>query len=185
MGQAVRITDPILAIKMGIGMVHQHFMLVPSLTVAENIVLGQEPKRYKTLFHMEKAVKDTEELCEKYNLKVDARATIESLPVGQKQKVEILKALYRKAKVLIMDEPTAVLTPQETEELFVELKRMREAGHTILFISHKLHEVKALCDRVTVLRLGRTVGTAELKSLSEQAISRMMVGRDVVLKIEK
>lgn len=184
-GQAVKITDPICAIDMGIGMVHQHFMLVPSLTVAENIVLGREPKRYKTLLHMEKAVKDTEELCEKYNLKVDARARIDSLPVGQKQKVEILKALYRRAKVLILDEPTAVLTPQETEELFVELKRMREAGHTIIFISHKLNEVKELCDRVTVLRLGRTVGTADLKGLSEQAISRMMVGRDVILKIEK
>lgn len=184
-GSQVRITDPISAIDMGIGMVHQHFMLVPSLTVAENIVLGREPKKYGALVDMETAVRETSEICERYNLKVDPTARVDSLPVGQKQKVEILKALYRKAKVLILDEPTAVLTPQETEELFVELKRMREAGHTIIFISHKLNEVKELCDRVTVLRLGRTIGTADLEGLSEQQISRMMVGRDVILKIQK
>lgn len=184
-GNPVKITDPISAIEMGIGMVHQHFMLVPSLTVAENIVLGREPKRAGVLIDMDKAVKDTREICEKYNLSVDPTARVRDLPVGMKQKVEILKALYRQAQVLILDEPTAVLTPQETAELFVELKRMKEAGHTIIFISHKLNEVKELCDRVTVLRLGRTIGTRELKNLSEQEISRMMVGRDVILKIHK
>lgn len=184
-GKVVNITDPISAIDMGIGMVHQHFMLVPSLTVAENIVLGREPKKNGVLIDMDKAIKETEALCEKYNLKVNPVARVKDLPVGMKQKVEILKALYRKAKVLILDEPTAVLTPQETAELFVELKRMKETGHTIIFISHKLNEVKELCDRVTVLRLGRTIGTADLKDLSEQEISRMMVGRDIVLKIEK
>ncbi len=184
-GKPVNITDPISAIDMGIGMVHQHFMLVPSLTVAENIVLGREPKKYKTLIDMEKAVRDTNEICEKYNLKVDPTARVRDLSVGLKQKVEILKALYRKAKVLILDEPTAVLTPQETAELFVELKKMKESGHTIIFISHKLNEVKELCDRVTVLRLGRTIGTADLAGLSEQEISRMMVGRDVILEIDK
>lgn len=184
-GQPANITDPISAIEKGIGMVHQHFMLVPSLTVAENIVLGQEPRKSGILMDMEKAVKETQEICDKYNLKVDPMARVRDLPVGQKQKVEILKALYRKAKVLILDEPTAVLTPQETDELFVELKRMKEAGHTIIFISHKLNEVKELCDRVTVLRLGKTIGTADLEGLTEQEISRMMVGRDIILKIEK
>ena len=184
-GQHVKIDNPISAIDMGIGMVHQHFMLVPSLTVAENIVLGREPKRSGILIDMEKAVKDTTEICEKYNLRVDPRAKVRDLPVGMKQKVEILKALYRQAKVLILDEPTAVLTPQETAELFVELKRMKEAGHTIIFISHKLNEVKELCDRVTVLRLGRSIGTADLDGMTEQEISRMMVGRDVILEIEK
>lgn len=184
-GQPAQITDPIRAIALGIGMVHQHFMLVPSLTVAENIVLGQEPRKAGVLVDMNMAVHETAALCEKYNLKVDPTARVRDLPVGMKQKVEILKALYRKAKVLILDEPTAVLTPQETAELFVELKRMKENGHTIIFISHKLNEVKELCDRVTVLRLGRTVGTADLAGLTEQEISRMMVGRDVILKIEK
>lgn len=184
-GKPVRITDPISAIEMGIGMVHQHFMLVPSLTVAENIVLGREPKKYKTLLDIGRAIRDTKEICEKYNLNVNPTARVQDLSVGLKQKVEILKALYRKAKVLILDEPTAVLTPQETAELFVELKRMKESGHTIIFISHKLGEVKELCDRVTVLRMGRTVGTADLAGLNEQEISRMMVGRDVILQIEK
>ncbi len=184
-GKPVKIDGPISAIDMGIGMVHQHFMLVPSLTVAENIVLGREPRKSGVLVDMEKAIADTAALCGKYNLKVDPAARVRDLPVGMKQKVEILKALYRQAKVLILDEPTAVLTPQETEELFVELKRMKEAGHTVIFISHKLNEVKELCDRVTVLRLGRTVGTADLAGLTEREISRMMVGRDVILKIEK
>ena len=184
-GEPVKITDPISAIDMGIGMVHQHFMLVPSLTVAENIVLGREPKKKGLLVNMEEAIRDTQAICDKYNLKVDPTARVRDLPVGQKQKVEILKALYRRAKVLILDEPTAVLTPQETAELFVELKRMKESGHTIIFISHKLNEVKELCDRVTVLRLGRTIGTADLAGLSEQEISRMMVGRDVILEIRK
>ena len=184
-GEPAKIENPISAIEQGIGMVHQHFMLVPSLTVAENIVLGREPRKSGVLIDMEKAVRDTTQICEKYNLKVDPTARVRDLPVGMKQKVEILKALYRQAKVLILDEPTAVLTPQETSELFVELKRMKEEGHTIIFISHKLNEVKELCDRVTVLRLGRTIGTADLEGLSEQEISRMMVGRDVILKIEK
>ena len=184
-GKPAKITDPISAIEQGIGMVHQHFMLVPSLTVAENIVLGREPKKPTGLIDMEKAIAETRAICEKYNFQLDPTARVRDLPVGLKQKVEILKALYRNAQVLILDEPTAVLTPQETGELFVELKRMRESGHTIIFISHKLGEVKELCDRVTVLRLGRTIGTADLAGLTEQDISRMMVGRDVILKIEK
>lgn len=155
-GQEVKINNPLDAIAHGVGMVHQHFMLVPSLTVAENIVLGMEPKK-NGLFDMEEAVKITEVACKKYNLIVNPRTAVRDLPVGQKQKVEILKALVRGAEIIILDEPTAVLTPQETAELFVELKHLRDQGHTIVFISHKLNEIKELCDRLTVLRLGKSV----------------------------
>lgn len=183
-GQEVKIHNPLEAIAYGVGMVHQHFMLVPSLTVAENMVLGIEPKK-NGVFDFEEAVRITEEIAKKYNLDVDARAKVDDLPVGFKQKVEILKALLRGAEILILDEPTAVLTPQETAELFVELKHLRDKGHTIVFISHKLNEIKEICDRLTVLRLGKSVGTANVADVTEQQISRMMVGRDVVLKVEK
>ena len=183
-GKEVRFNGPLDAIANGVGMVHQHFMLVPSLTVAENVVLGMEPKK-GGMFDFEEAVRITEEACNKYNLKVDARAKVEDLPVGNKQKVEIVKALVRGAEILILDEPTAVLTPQETAELFVELKHLKEQGHTIVFISHKLHEIKELCDRITILRLGKSVGKANVADVTEQDISRMMVGRDVVLKVDK
>ncbi len=183
-GEKVKINNPLEAIAHGVGMVHQHFMLVPSLTVAENIVLGMEPKK-KGLFDLEEAFRITQEASEKYNLKVDPRATVESLSVASKQKVEILKALIRGAEILILDEPTAVLTPQETAELFVELKNLKEQGHTIVFISHKLNEIKELCDRLTVLRLGKSVGYAIVDEVSERDISKMMVGRDVILKVEK
>ena len=183
-GEEINIDNPTVAIKHGIGMVHQHFMLVPSLTVAENLVLGMEPKK-NGLFNMEQAVKLTEEASKKYNFKINAIARIQDLPVGQKQKVEILKALVRGAKILILDEPTAVLTPQETKELFIELKGLKNEGYTVIFISHKLNEVTELCDRLTVMRNGRTVGVDEIKNVTEQDISRMMVGRDVVLDIEK
>ena len=173
-GQEVKINNPLDAIAHGVGMVHQHFMLVPSLTVAENIVLGMEPKK-NGLFDMEEAVKITEEACKKYNLIVNPRTAVRDLPVGQKQKVEILKALVRGAEIIILDEPTAVLTPQETAELFVELKHLRDQGHTIVFISHKLNEIKELCDRLTVLRLGKSVGKAIVADVTEQDISRMMV----------
>lgn len=183
-GEEVQINNSLEAIDYGVGMVHQHFMLIPSLSVAENIVLGMEPK--KGLFiDFQAAVKMTEEVSKKYNLKVDARAKVADLSVGVKQKVEILKALIRGAEVLILDEPTAVLTPQETEELFVELKHLREQGYTIIFISHKLNEIKELCDRLTVLRHGKLVGVEEVANVTEQEISKMMVGRDVVLKIDK
>ena len=183
-GKEVRFSGPLDAIANGVGMVHQHFMLVPSLTVAENVVLGMEPKK-GGMFDFEEAVLITQEACDKYNLKVDPRAKVEDLPVGNKQKVEIIKALVRGAEILILDEPTAVLTPQETAELFVELKHLKEQGHTIVFISHKLHEIKELCDRITILRLGKSVGKANVADVSEADISRMMVGRDVVLKVEK
>lgn len=183
-GRQIQISSPNAAIDHGIGMVHQHFMLVPSLTVAENIVLGSEPK--KGLYvNLKKAVAETKELSEKYNLIVDPSAKIRDLPVGIKQKVEILKALYRGAEVLILDEPTAVLTPQETKELFEELHLLKDQGNTIIFISHKLHEIKELCDRITIMRNGRSQGVFYVSDVSEAEISRLMVGRDVILKVEK
>lgn len=183
-GEKVRLQSPQDAIDRGIGMVHQHFMLVPSFTVAENMVLGMEPRRGVGINYAQ-ALKMTEETARKYNLAVDPKAKVEDLTVGMKQKVEILKALLRGAKILILDEPTAVLTPQETEELFRELKVLKEQGHTIVFISHKLKEVKAICDRITIMRAGRSEGVFETRDVSEQEISRLMVGRDVVLKYDK
>ncbi len=172
------------ALELGIGMVHQHFMLVPSLTVAENIVLGREIKKGFFL-DKTKANEVTDELATTYNLPVPAGVKIRDISVSQKQKVEILKALYRGAKVLILDEPTAVLTPQEIEELFDELRLLRESGHTIIFISHKLNEIKALCDRMTIMRDGLTVGVYDVDKVSEDDISRLMVGRDVDINIPK
>ena len=183
-GETVRLTSPTVAISKGIGMVHQHFMLVPSLTVAENIVLGMAPK--KGLFiDYKKAVEITEEYARKYNLFVDPDKRVMDIPVGMKQKVEILKALVRGAKILILDEPTAVLTTQETEELFRELIHLKEQGYTIIFISHKLKEIKQITDRLTIMRAGRSMGVYETASITEQEISRLMVGRDVVLAVQK
>lgn len=183
-GEKVRLQSPQDAIDRGIGMVHQHFMLVPSFTVAENMVLGMEPRKGLGI-HYAEAIRMTEETARKYNLAVNPKAKVEDLTVGMKQKVEILKALLRGAKILILDEPTAVLTPQETEELFRELQQLKEHGHTIVFISHKLKEVKAICDRITILRGGSSEGVFQTADVSEQEISRLMVGRDVVLKYDK
>lgn len=183
-GEKVNITSPQMAIGLGIGMVHQHFMLVPSLSVTENMIMGVEPT--KGIFIDKKyARQQVEEIGKKYNLYIDPDKKVADLTVGQKQKVEILKALFRGAKILILDEPTAVLTPQETAELFEELKHLRENGYTIIFISHKLNEVKELCDRITIIRRGVTMGVHNVADVSEEDISRLMVGRDVVLKIEK
>lgn len=186
-GQEVNFKDPLDAIANGIGMVWQHFMLCPSLTVAENMVLGMEPKKHGKWGSLDKkkAVQMAQEVADKYGFKIDVTEKVGDLTVGAKQKVEIMKVLMRGAEVIILDEPTAVLTPQETEELFVQLRSLRDLGHTIIFISHHLDEVKELCDRLTVLRLGKSVGKAELKDVTTQDISRMMVGRDVMLKIEK
>ncbi len=172
------------AIASGIGMVHQHFMLVPSLTVAENIVLGTEPKK-GIFYSREEAIRITGELAKQYNLDVDPTSVVKDISVGLKQKVEILKALFRGAKILILDEPTAVLTPQETDELFRELKILKEKGHTIIFISHKLKEIKQICDRITIMRNGKSVGVHAVSDVSEEDISRLMVGRDVILTVEK
>ena len=183
-GEKVNFTSSKQALEKGIGMVHQHFMLVPSLSVAENLILGHETSK-SGFINIEEAIVQTEEISKKYNLKVDARAKVKDISIAMKQKLEILKALYRGAKILILDEPTAVLTPQEIEELFRQLKLLKEQGYTIIFISHKLHEIKELCDRLTVLRDGRTMGTYSVSELSEKEISKLMVGRDVDLNIEK
>lgn len=184
-GEEVTIKSSQDAISKGIGMVHQHFMLVPSLTVAENIVLGVEPKKLGVFLDMEKAIKLSEEIANKYNFDIDVTSKVEDLTVGLKQKVEILKALYRGAKILILDEPTAVLTPQETEELFIQLKKLKELGHTMIFISHKLDEVKSICDRATVMRNGKSMGTYYVKDISTEEMSKLMVGRDVILSFDK
>ena len=184
-GKETTIKSPQDAIIKGIGMVHQHFMLVPSLTVAENIILGVEPTNSKIFIDYDKAVEISKEIAEKYNFDIDVTSRVEDLPVGIKQKVEILKALYRGADILILDEPTAVLTPQETDELFVQLKKLKEQGHTLIFISHKLDEIKAICDRATIMRNGKSKGTHNVSDISTNEMSRLMVGRDVVLSFDK
>lgn len=184
-GEEVHIESPLHALELGIGMVHQHFMLVDSLSVAENMVLGAEPRKGRLFFDAKQAVKMTEETARKFNLPVDPNALIKDLTVGYKQRVEILKVLLRGVQILILDEPTAVLTPQETDELFEQLIALKNQGYTIVFISHKLQEVKQICDRITVLRLGQVTGSANINDVSIQDISRMMVGRDVMLEIEK
>ncbi len=183
-GTEITLKSPQEAISKGIGMVHQHFMLVPSLTVAENIVLGVEPKN-GIFIDMNKAVELSDNIAKKYNFDIDVTLKVEELPVGIKQKVEILKALYRGADILILDEPTAVLTPQETDELFVQLKKLKEDGHTIIFISHKLDEIKSICDRATIMRNGKSKGTHNVSDISTSEMSRLMVGRDVVLSFDK
>ncbi|ABR29897.1 heme ABC transporter ATP-binding protein [Thermosipho melanesiensis] len=183
-GNKVEIKGPKDAIKNGIGMVHQHFMLVDTLTVAENIVLGSEPIKGLN-FDLNKARKEVQELSEKYGLYVDVDAKIEDISVGMQQRVEILKTLYRGANIIILDEPTAVLTPQEVEELFEIMRKLKNDGKTILFISHKLHEVMEISERITVMRLGKVTGELETSKTNPKEIARHMVGRDVVLRVEK
>jgi len=182
-GRRVHLRSPRDAITHGVGMVHQHFMLVPVMTVAENITLGlQRPRFLLNLAQIEQEVAD---LSEQYGLRVDPKARIWQLSVGEQQRVEILKMLYRGADVLIMDEPTAVLTPPEVEDLFVTLRRMANEGKTIIFIRHKLDEVMAISDRITVLREGRVVATVDTDKASPQELARMMVGREVLFRVEK
>jgi ABC-type uncharacterized transport system ATPase subunit len=183
-GEAVHFASPHDAIARGIGMVHQHFMLIPVFTVAENLVLGAELTR-GPLLDMASAEARVRDLSSRYSLKVDPLARVQDLPVGIQQRVEILKALYRNAEILILDEPTAVLTPQEVGELYTILRALRDQGHTIIFITHKLREVLTICDRVTVLRDGKVVGTRNAGDVTEAALARMMVGRDVLLHVEK
>lgn len=184
MGQEVKIHSVAQALSLGLGMVQQHFMLVNSMTVAENVLLGAEPTR-GLLLQREEAARLTRELCEKYSFHIDVNARIEDLPVGDKQKVEILKVLYRQARVIILDEPTAVLTPQETEELFKQLVILKEEGHTIVFISHKLREVREICDRVTIMRKGKTVGTFPLSEITTEEISTLMMGQEISQEVVK
>ena len=183
-GKKVEFHSPAEAIALGIGMVHQHFQLVPVMTVAENIVLGAE-KTKGIKFDLDSAEKEVTELSFKYGLEVDAKARIEDLPVGMQQRVEILKMLYRKADILIMDEPTAVLTPQETDELLKVMQGFAEKGVGVIFITHKLREVLAIADRVVVLRNGKVVGTAKPKETDQEGLATMMVGRSVVLDVQK
>jgi ABC-type uncharacterized transport system ATPase subunit len=180
-GRPASIASPTDAIDLGIGMIHQHFMLVESLTVAENVALGL-PSSRGPLTDLDRVSKRIEELAGVYGLRVDPDAYIWQLAVGQKQRVEILKALYRGAALLILDEPTAVLTPQEVDEFFVTLRQMTRDGHAIIFISHKLHEVLAISDRVTVLRDGQRVDSCSIEGCTKASLAQMMVGREVTMK---
>ena len=177
-GQPVPIASPNDAINLGIGMIHQHFMLVQTLTVAENVALGL-PSTRGLLTDLDRVSKRIVELAEIYGLKIDPDAYIWQLSVGQQQRVEIIKALYRGAALLILDEPTAVLTPQEVDELFVIMKQMVKDGHALIFISHKLHEVVEISNRVTVLRDGRKIGTRPTSEITKQILANWMVGREV------
>mgnify|MGYP003313614518 FL=1 len=172
------------AIRRGIGMVHQHFQLVPVFSVAENVILGDEP--HKSVFvNMKKATAEVARLSEEYGLKVDVNAKVEDLPVGTQQRVEIFKALYRKAENLIMDEPTAVLTPQETDELLKVMHGFADNGVAVIFITHKLREVLALADTIEVLRGGEVVGTTTPAETAQAGLAQMMVGRSVLLRVDK
>ncbi len=183
-GQVREVRTPHDAIALGVGMVHQHFMLVEPMTVAENIVLGAEPGSATTL-DLRRAAAEIRRVSDEFKLAVNPNATIESLSVGQQQRVELLKALYRHAQLLILDEPTAVLTPQEVEEFFAILRRMREQGKTIVIITHKLSEVLAISDNVTVMRDGRVVGDLKTTETNAAELARLMVGREVLLRVEK
>ncbi len=184
-GQRVSISGPRDAIRLGIGMVHQHFMLIPPLTVAENIVLGREPGGLGAAFDFKRARADILALSKQYGLPIDPTIRIEKLSVGLQQRVEILKVLYRKADILIMDEPTGVLTPQETDDLFAVLRGLVSQGKTIIFITHKLREVLELTDTITVLRRGKNVGGLLTAETNQAEIARMMVGREVLLRVNK
>jgi simple sugar transport system ATP-binding protein len=183
-GQAIEIKNPHQAIDLGIGMVHQNFMLVPSFTIAANVVLGREPVKGQ-LVDTDEAVRVTERIAQEYGLDVDPLARVEATPVGMRQRVEILKTLYRGADLLILDEPTAVLTPQETDELFQAVRRLVDQGKTVIFITHKLIEVKEISDRVTVMRLGQVTGKVRTADVTEEDIARMMVGREVLFRVDK
>jgi len=173
------------AIDRGIGMVHQHFMLIPVMTVAENIVLEVEPRKAGVLLDYDQAVERVREISTRYGLAVNPTAKVENISVGQQQRVEILKALYRGAEILILDEPTAVLTPQEAGELFAIIKSLQEGGTSIIFISHKLNEVLEIADRITVLRRGKMIDTVPREGATEEGLAKMMVGREVLLRVEK
>ncbi len=183
-GKEVRITDPNVANGLGIGMVHQHFKLVHNFTITENIILGLEPKK-GVVVDIRSAAKRIAELSEKYGLNVDPYAKIEDVSVGMQQRVEILKMLYRNAEVLIFDEPTSVLTPQEIQELMKIMRNLIDEGKSIILITHKLKEIKAIADRCTVIRRGKLIGTVEVASTSEAKMAEMMVGREVSFSVTK
>jgi general nucleoside transport system ATP-binding protein len=184
-GKPVSISSPRAAIEHGIGMVHQHFMLIPVMTVAENIVLATEPRTAGVFLDYDTAVRRVRDLSSAFNFAIDPDARVESITVGQQQRVEILKALYRGADILILDEPTAVLTPQEADELFGILKTLQREGMSIIFISHKLREVLDIADRITVLRRGKKIETVPREGATQEGLARLMVGREVLLRVEK
>ncbi len=183
-GQVINIANPNDAIAKGVGMVHQHFMLVPVFSVAENIILGAEETSGISL-DLNSARQKIRQLSKDFNLEVDPDAIVEELPVGMQQRVEIVKALYREAKILVLDEPTAVLTPQEADDLFVVMRQLTERGVSIIFITHKLREVLAVADSITVMRRGKVVGSTSPKGMTENDLASMMVGREVLLRVEK
>jgi len=184
-GKTVQIADPSDAISRGISMVHQHFMLVPVLSVAENVVLGAETMARGPFLDRREASKRIAALAAQFGFELDPDARVGSLSVGQQQRVEILKALYRDAQILVLDEPTAVLTPQETDEIFVLLRRLADDGRSIIFISHKLYEVLAIADRITVIRRGRVIGDRKPGETTEAELAELMVGREVELTVDR
>ncbi|MCD5413474.1 MAG: ABC transporter ATP-binding protein [Clostridiales bacterium] len=184
-GEKTSIDSPIVAIEKGIGLVAQHFMLIEPLTVAENIILGLETRKNKIFTDMRKANQKVKELSELYGLEVDPTARIMDISVGVQQRVEILKILYREAQILILDEPTAVLTPQETKELYKVLFSLKEMGKSVVFITHKLNEVMDISDRVTVLRGGKAIGTVNTSETDATQLASMMVGREVLMRVKK
>jgi simple sugar transport system ATP-binding protein len=183
-GQEIKIKSPLDALAAGIGMVHQHFMLIPVFTVAENIVLGHEKTNRVGLLDLATAREEIIRVSKEFNFEVDPDALIEDLPVGIQQRVEIIRALIYNSKILILDEPTAVLTPQETDELLANMKKLRDSGRSIVFITHKLREVKAVADRVSIIRRGKVVGTVE-PTASQEEMASLMVGRPVDLTVNK
>jgi len=184
-GKQAQLGSPKAAIENGIGMVHQHFMLIPVMSVAENIVLATEPTHNGILLDYAAAEKRVREISTRFGLAVDPRAIVQDITVGQQQRVEILKALYRGADILVLDEPTAVLTPQEALELFAIIRSLTEQGKSIIFISHKLNEVTEVADRITVLRRGKKIETLPAAGATEEGLARLMVGREVLLRVDK
>src|SRR5205823_181379 len=184
-GKPVSFSSARDAIDAGIGMVHQHFMLIPVMTVAENVVLGTEPVRSGVFLDEPAAEKRVADMARTLHFAVDPKALVEDISVGQQQRVEIMKALYRNADLLILDEPTAVLTPQEASDLFEILRTLRREGISIIFISHKLNEVLDIADRITVLRRGKTIETIPREGATEVGLARSMVGREVLLRVDK
>ena len=184
-GKKAELGSPKASIEAGVGMVHQHFMLIPVMTVAENIVLATEPVKNGVLLDYGTAEKRVREISTRFGLAVDPRAYVRDITVGQQQRVEILKALYRGADILVLDEPTAVLTPQEAQELFAIIRGLTEQGKSIVFITHKLNEVTEIADRITVLRRGKRIETLPAAGATEQGLARLMVGREVLLRVEK
>lgn len=184
-GEEINVTSPRDAIASGIGMVHQHFMLVPVFTVTENVMLGDETTRFGGFLDRKTPADRIREISDEYHLEVDPNSYIRDLPVGVQQRVEIIKLLYREADILILDEPTAVLTPQEVDELFTIMRSLVDSGKSIIFITHKLREVLTFADRITVIRGGKVVGTTTPKEADQKQLATMMVGRDVLLDIDK